>query len=113
MKLVLEYQFQVGLFMGWLVSVLVSWIVSMIRDKPLAPVGEKSVWDRPDVITQGGLGPLLQVPVPAKRRFREFLTYLKDAEKADLDGDNNYRDHMLVYLVERIEESLKGKDAEE
>jgi hypothetical protein len=113
MKLVLEYQFPAGLFMGWLISVLVSWIVSMIRDKPVAPVGEKSVWDRPEVITHTGLGPVLQLPVPAKKRFRTFLSLLKNAERADVDGDDVYRDHMLVYLIERIQESMKGKDAEE
>jgi hypothetical protein len=106
-------EFWLVFFSGWAVGVLCVVVLYPTSNKQVKPECKQCVWNRPQVITHTSLGPVLQLPVPAKRRFREFLNYLKDAEKADVDGDNNYRDHMLVYLKERIDESLKGKDAEE
>ena len=113
MAFLAEYAYLVGLGIGVLITLVSVWLGKLLAKKPAEVVVKESVWDRPPVISHSSLGPILQVQIPAKQDFINLWTCLKAAEKADIDGDFEFRDHLLGFLIDCLKKKLKAEDAEE
>ena len=60
-------------------------------------------WKKEKKVVIGSLGPLLILPIPAKREFNVMLEILRDAEKYDTGNDIEVRNVLLTTLSEHIE----------
>ena len=51
-----------------------------------------------------GLGPLLEIPIPPKKEYKNMLELLRDAEKYDVQGEKEIAKDKLKVLTKYITE---------